>query len=45
MEVKREMFSKGDTYIGKYLTVRYQEINIDTNIPRFPVGIVVRDYE
>lgn len=31
-------------FIGKHLTVRYQELTQD-GIPRFPVGIVVRDYE
>ena len=38
-------------YIGKPLTVRYQphtnqaDQEADTGIPRFPVGIDVRDYE
>jgi len=30
--------------IGKKLTVRFQELS-DTGIPRFPVGISVRDYD
>tara|TARA_B100001093_G_C26820335_1_gene1011611 strand:- start:1192 stop:2304 length:1113 start_codon:yes stop_codon:yes gene_type:complete len=30
--------------IGKQLTVRYQELSSD-DIPRFPVGIEIRDYE
>ena len=31
-------------YVGKKLTVKYFELSPD-GIPRFPVGIVVRDYE
>ena len=31
-------------YYGKMLTVKYQELSAD-GIPRFPVGIVFRDYE
>lgn len=33
-----------EKYIGKKLTVRYQELS-DDGIPIFPVGVVVRDYE
>ena len=33
-----------DQYIGKGLTVKYQELTND-GIPRFPVGIAIRDYE
>ncbi len=43
-EMKREQFENGDDYIGKMLTVRYQELT-DEGIPRFPVGISIRDYE
>jgi len=43
-EEKREHFQNGDSYIGKQLTVRYQELT-DEGIPRFPVGISIRDYE
>ena len=43
-EQKREMFTNLDSYIGKLLTVRYQERSED-NVPIFPVGIIVRDYE
>jgi DNA ligase-1 len=39
-----ELFAKGATYIGKLLTVRYQELTTD-GVPRFPVGISFRDYE
>jgi len=33
-----------DNIVGKELTVRYQELT-DDGIPRFPVGISIRDYE
>lgn len=39
-----ELFANGEAYIGKLLTVRYQELTTD-GIPRFPVGISFRDYE
>lgn len=39
-----ELFANGSAYIGKLLTVRYQELTSD-GIPRFPVGISFRDYE
>ena len=43
-EVKREQYQNGDSYIGRQLTVRYQELT-DDGVPRFPVGIAIRDYE
>ena len=43
-EKRREMFKNGDKYIGKMLTVKYQNLT-DLGIPRFPVGITFRDYE
>ena len=43
-EERKEYFQNGDDYIGKMLTVRYQELT-DDGIPRFPVGISIRDYE
>ena len=39
-----ELFANGAAYIGKMLTVRYQELTTD-GVPRFPVGISFRDYE
>jgi DNA ligase-1 len=42
---RREMYGVGDTFVGKYLTVRFQELDTTTQVPRFPVGIEVRDYE
>jgi ATP-dependent DNA ligase len=41
---RSELFTNGDKYVGKLLTVRYQELTTD-GIPRFPVGITFRDYE
>lgn len=41
---RTEMFKNGDKYIFKFLTVRYQGISKD-GIPRFPVGVTIRDYE
>jgi DNA ligase-1 len=43
-EQRTEDFKNGTRYIGKKLTVRYQELTTD-GIPRFPVGIAFRDYE
>jgi DNA ligase-1 len=41
-EQRREWFQKGDKYIGKMLTVIYQELS-ELNVPRFPVGKAIRD--
>jgi DNA ligase-1 len=43
-EDRMDLFRRGAEFIGKNLTVRYQELTTD-GIPRFPVGIVFRDYE
>lgn len=43
-EYRHDLYLKGHEYIGKNLSVRYQELT-DSGIPRFPVGIAVRDYE
>ena len=43
-EERAEQYKNLDSYIGKMLTVRYQEFT-DDGRPRFPVGIAVRDYE
>jgi ATP-dependent DNA ligase len=43
-EERQRYFQNGNNYIGKMLTVRYQELT-DDGIPRFPVGISIRDYE
>lgn len=43
-EERQALFLDGSKYIGKMLSVRYQELTTD-GIPRFPVGIAFRDYE
>ena len=43
-EEREVLYNDGDQYIGSKLTVRYQELT-DDGIPRFPVGLCVRDYE
>lgn len=43
-EERKKMFLDAESYIGKYLTVKYFELT-DDGIPRFPVGLAVRDYE
>ena len=43
-ESRSELFQKNEEYMGKHLTVRFQELT-DEGIPRFPVGITFRDYE
>jgi DNA ligase-1 len=43
-EERQAAFLAGASFLGKKLTVRYQELT-DDGIPRFPVGIAFRDYE
>ena len=43
-EDRQELFKTGEDYVGKMLTVRYQE-RTDEGLLRFPVGIAIRDYE
>lgn len=43
-EKRKEWFDDRSEYIGRMLTVKYQELTND-GIPRFPVGIEIRDYE
>lgn len=43
-EERAALFLDGANYVGKGLTVRFQELTTD-GIPRFPVGIAFRDYE
>jgi DNA ligase-1 len=42
MEKRREWFNAGAKYVGKSLTVVYQELT-EEGKPRFPVGKAVRD--
>ena len=41
---RKKLYREGKKYIGKMLTVRYQELT-NGNVPRFPVGVTIRDYE
>lgn len=41
-EQRREWMQTIERHIGKLLTVRYQELT-DGGIPRFPVGIIIRE--
>jgi ATP-dependent DNA ligase len=43
-EQKWEWYDNADDYIGKLLTVKFQQYTVD-EVPRFPVGISIRDYE
>jgi ATP-dependent DNA ligase len=44
LEVRKQFLVEKDKYIGKQLTVRYQNLTA-LGIPRFPVGVAIRDYE
>ena len=44
LEKRREYLTEKEKYIGKQLTVRFQNLTA-IGVPRFPVGVVVRDYE
>lgn len=44
LEKLEEIYNSQDKVIGKKLTVRYQGLTSD-GIPRFPVGVSIRDYE
>ena len=43
-EMRIDYYNNASKYIGKKLTVKYQELTKD-GIPRFPVGIAIRDYD
>lgn len=43
-EERAAAFKTAPIQIGKQLTVRFQELT-DDGIPRFPVGLAIRDYE
>jgi DNA ligase-1 len=44
IDSRKKMLENVQSYYGKLLTVKYQEISAD-GAPRFPVGIAFRDYE
>lgn len=41
---RKKLWKDKEAYFGRYLTVKFQELTND-GIPRFPVGIALRDYE
>lgn len=41
-EERKEWFTRGDSFVGKMLTVKYQELSND-GVPRFPVGLHFRE--
>ena len=43
LEERKQLYKDGKKYIGKMLTIRYQ--NILEGIPRFGIGIGIRNYE
>ena len=43
-EIRSDYWNNSQDYIGKMLTVRYQNFT-ENGLPRFPVGIAIRDYE
>ena len=42
MDSRRELYANGSKYVGKMLTVVYQELS-EGGVPRFPVGKCIRD--
>jgi len=42
VEMRRKWFNDGSKYVGKQLTVIYQELS-ELGVPRFPVGKAIRD--
>jgi DNA ligase-1 len=43
-EERAALLRRGASFVGKMLTVRFQELTED-GVPRFPVGVAFRDYE
>ena len=44
LAARRKMLADRSSLVGRKLTVRFQE-RTDAGVPRFPVGVAVRDYE
>jgi len=44
LEYRKQLFLDGQKYMGKMLTVRFQNLTA-LGVPRFPVGVAIRDYE
>lgn len=45
MEQRREWYENREKYFGKMITVKYQSLTDDRQVPLFPVGLAIRDYE
>lgn len=43
-ELRTEYFREKENLIGKMVTIQYQGLS-DSGVPRFPVGLTIRDYE
>lgn len=43
-EARKRWFDNRSKYMGKFLTVQYQNLS-PGGVPRFPVGLSIRDYE
>ena len=44
LDILKTYLADPSLVIGKMLTVRYQGLT-NGNVPRFPIGVSVRDYE
>lgn len=44
IESREDKYRRRDAFMGKMLTVRFQNLT-SSGVPRFPVGLAVRDYE
>jgi DNA ligase-1 len=44
-EYRKKLLTDAKSHIGKFLTVKYQETTTKHKVPRFPVGLSIRDYE
>lgn len=44
-EERKLLYKNANKYIGKMLTVRYQELFDNSDKPRFGIGLAIRDYE
>lgn len=44
LDILKDILKNPRSVIGKMLTVRYQGLT-NGNLPRFPIGVIVRDYE
>ena len=45
MEQRRKWYKNREKYFGKMITVKYQNLTDDRQVPLFPVGLAIRDYE